>query len=222
MHTLFLDPTPMKHALALAILSCLALGGCQRDTPEQSANRVLPARTKHHIPHPAPDLMSGLDAEQQKKMAASLALYADLELGKPIEIVAHTEHKIAGTDLTVEFVQVKRDSRCPPEVQCVWEGEVSVALVAKKNGKEETLELGKMPVDWNGYRLTMQDVLPHPTQPPVAAMPGLVRVVDKAQGAPPAQAVPGAAPTAKLPDPLAATATADPEASTPPPATAQQ
>ena len=35
---------------------------------------------------------------------------------------------LRGTALTVAFTEVLQDSRCPPDVSCVWEGVMTVAL----------------------------------------------------------------------------------------------
>lgn len=194
----------MKHLFSLAILSCLALAGCQQEAPVAEN----PAAPKPAAPKPAvrktppmmtdnPFLTDGLTAEQVRKMEESKAHFADISLGKPIEIMAQTDHKIEGTDLVVAFTQIKRDSRCPTGAQCVWKGEVKVEVTVRKGaGKPQKMELGEKPVDWNGYRLTMQDVLPHPsTDKPQASLPRLLLLVDKAQGKAQVQAVPGTEPT---------------------------
>lgn len=190
----------MKHLFSLAILSCLALAGCQQEAPVAEN----PAAPKPAAPKPAvrktppmmtdnPFLTDGLTAEQVRKMEESKAHFADISLGKPIEIMAQTDHKIEGTDLVVAFTQVKRDSRCPTGAQCVWKGEVKVEVTARKGaGKPQKLEIGEKPVDWNGYRLTVQDVLPHPsTDKQQASLPRLLLLVDKAQGEAQVQAIPG-------------------------------
>ncbi|MBF4481860.1 hypothetical protein [Dehalococcoides mccartyi] len=46
---------------------------------------------------------------------------------------------IAGEDLTIKFVGVLSDSRCPEGVQCVWEGEVTVELLIKYGGATSKL-----------------------------------------------------------------------------------
>jgi hypothetical protein len=40
-----------------------------------------------------------------------------------------------GTDLTVQFTQLVEESRCPPNVQCIWAGQVAVKL--KINNSEQ-------------------------------------------------------------------------------------
>lgn len=50
------------------------------------------------------------------------------ELGKPSSISIGQTLSFAGEDLSIRFAEVISDSRCPTGVECVWAGEVSVAV----------------------------------------------------------------------------------------------
>ena len=49
-----------------------------------------------------------------------------IELGREYTL-APGEH-VGGTDLTLRFDAVPADSRCPSDVQCIWEGDATVAV----------------------------------------------------------------------------------------------
>ena len=53
---------------------------------------------------------------------------ASASLGAPFKLAATGSVDVAGTDITVRFVDVTEDSRCPSDVTCVWAGQVSVML----------------------------------------------------------------------------------------------
>lgn len=44
-------------------------------------------------------------------------------------------------DLVVRFVRVAGDSRCPEDVECVWEGNAEIEVEVRKGGEAVTLEL---------------------------------------------------------------------------------
>lgn len=173
--------------------------GCQQDAPvvekKPAAVKPPPRKTPPTLVD-NPFLTEGLNAEQLRKMEESKAIHADVKLGDPIEILAQTDHKIEGTDLVITFTQIKRDSRCPKGAKCIWKGEVKVEVAGRKGTEKPVkMELGEKPVDWSGYRFTMQDVLPYPTtDKPEATLPRLKLLVAKAQGEAEVQAVPGTEP----------------------------
>ena len=48
---------------------------------------------------------------------------------------------VAGTSLRVTFEVVRDDSRCPTDVNCVWEGDATVVLKVKDGADESSKEL---------------------------------------------------------------------------------
>ncbi len=55
----------------------------------------------------------------------------------PFELTFNQQGTLSadGTDLTVQFTQLVEESRCPPNVQCIWAGQVAVKL--KINNTEQ-------------------------------------------------------------------------------------
>ena len=84
--------------------------------------------------------------------AAGLALLASLacaasnpvepSLDRDFEIAGGASVRVDGTDLLIRFEGVPNDSRCPVDVQCIWEGDATVALRLEGGGApERTVEL---------------------------------------------------------------------------------
>jgi hypothetical protein len=68
--------------------------------------------------------------------------------------------------LTVEFRRVESDSRCPSNVQCVWEGDAAIALrVAQGEARSDTTlhtRLDPRLVTYRGYELSIVNLAPYP------------------------------------------------------------
>ena len=70
-------------------------------------------------------------------------------------------------DLTIEFVAVLEDSRCPEGVSCIWAGNAKVQIKMSKSGAAaETLELNTnlqpRTANYQGYTITLAGVNPYP------------------------------------------------------------
>lgn len=48
---------------------------------------------------------------------------------------------VSGTNLRVTFERVREDSRCPTDVNCIWEGDAIVVLTVKADAEETTREV---------------------------------------------------------------------------------
>jgi hypothetical protein len=59
-----------------------------------------------------------------------------------IEVRVGATATLPGTTITVTFVRVVSDGRCPKGVQCIWEGDAAVELrVAPASGDAQTITL---------------------------------------------------------------------------------
>lgn len=64
------------------------------------------------------------------------------EYGAPFVVGVGDAMAVGGDGLTVRFEGVSNDSRCPVDVNCIWEGEAMVQLRAQAPSQEaRTLEL---------------------------------------------------------------------------------
>lgn len=59
-------------------------------------------------------------------------------LGEEFSLHPGEDIAITGEDLTITFVSVTNDSRCPAGVQCVWEGNAEVHIRMAKAGHPES------------------------------------------------------------------------------------
>lgn len=73
---------------------------------------------------------------------------------------------MAGTGLTLEFLNVPEDSRCPTGVQCVWQGNGVVRLELRRDGASETVTLntGVEPrtAEFGAHRVRLLFLEPYP------------------------------------------------------------
>lgn len=118
----------MKRLPAIAALSLIALlaSACHRDsvaTPEPQASPAsAPASNASPVPTPAtPSIPTTPPTPETTAANPSIVLAAGQSTG-------------VAPDASLAFVRVVNDSRCPANVQCVWAGEVTLALALTASG----------------------------------------------------------------------------------------
>ena len=66
-------------------------------------------------------------------------------LGQDFPVDVGESVTVAGEGLTVTYVELATDSRCPPDVQCIWAGNATIAVALAKAGEASaTIELNTM------------------------------------------------------------------------------
>ncbi|HUG40865.1 MAG TPA: hypothetical protein VMM12_10280 [Longimicrobiales bacterium] len=86
----------------------------------------------------------------------------------PFTLSPGQEATSSSLDLTIRFVDVATDSRCPIDVDCVWEGDAEVVIHLGEPGEERLVSLhtpgeriGLGTVDLSsGHRLELIELLP--------------------------------------------------------------
>jgi hypothetical protein len=58
--------------------------------------------------------------------------------GQDVVLRLGQEAAVQGKDLTVRFTRVVADSRCRPGMQCIWQGEATLAFLLKEPGRGES------------------------------------------------------------------------------------
>lgn len=90
-----------------------------------------------------------------------------VEPERDFDLAHGSSAQIAGSSVTITFDSVPEDSRCPSDVQCVWEGNATLHFTADSAGTPRHVELRtagvRQPVDVFGFRLELRDVRPVPT-----------------------------------------------------------
>jgi hypothetical protein len=61
---------------------------------------------------------------------------ARARIGTPFILAVNETVAVAGSDISVKFVNVTEDSRCPSDVICIWEGQVTVVVGLTENNTD--------------------------------------------------------------------------------------
>jgi hypothetical protein len=76
---------------------------------------------------------------------------------------------VKGSSLSLKFVAVESDSRCPKDVKCVWAGNAAVQVQASSGRRSKTLTLNTGPggafvneIEYKGYHIKLVDLRPYP------------------------------------------------------------
>jgi len=92
---------------------------------------------------------------------------AEAELGKEFTLGVGQSATVAGENLTIKFVEVISDSRCPAGAVCIWAGEASclIEITDAATTHEKVLVESGVPStatdDFNEYKFTFS-ILPYP------------------------------------------------------------
>ena len=95
----------------------------------------------------------------------------NFSLGEPVEIylgetISHCEENIS-----ITFVELISDSRCPANANCIWQGMIEVKIAVAIEGKESTFQLSSEPnygsklprtQELEGYQITLENAIPYP------------------------------------------------------------
>ncbi len=65
-------------------------------------------------------------------------------LDKEFTLVIGQTAKISSENLTIKFMDVTADSRCPSDVECPWAGQVKVLLNIKSGSSSQEVELTQL------------------------------------------------------------------------------
>jgi hypothetical protein len=90
-------------------------------------------------------------------------------LGQPFGLRVGESATLAVEGLIVKFGGVLGDSRCPPNVQCIWAGNARIAIEVAQQGTSSRLELntfeGDKTVFFNSYLFNLQALSPSSSAP---------------------------------------------------------
>ena len=106
-------------------------------------------------------LHDGYLAAAETSITASLGQAFDLKVGQ--------EANISPEQLTLQFLSVSEDSRCPQGENCIWEGNGKVHLEFTPTGQtSHVLELNtamSLPSEatYVGYKISLLDLRPYPS-----------------------------------------------------------
>ncbi len=104
--------------------------------------------------------------------ACTEKIEGDITLGTSFELNFNKSKKTTAGDIVVNFTEVIDDSRCPHDVECLWEGQAKVKLEVTLNGTDDEVVFIKRAGPFyeniakdtvGGYVFTLEEVLPYPT-----------------------------------------------------------
>lgn len=108
---------------------------------------------------------AGAAQTQEEQQAAAL--------GQPFELAVGATQTIQETGLQLTFTAVTEDSRCPPDVQCIWAGRVVIEVWAQAPNEEgQMLSLSTMETmaSYAGQVISLHNISP-PAQPAGVGIP---------------------------------------------------
>lgn len=135
---------------AITLAACCGPGGDVGVETESERLSDPPAESDDGAVRPAP-------------VAGELAV----SIGQPFELQLE-ETTVVEEGLGVRFEAVIEDSRCPADVQCVWEGNATIAIDVAMNGETgASLQLSTNPgfpteATYLGYSFELVDLEPYP------------------------------------------------------------
>jgi hypothetical protein len=85
----------------------------------------------------------------------------------PSTITVKHQKTVTKENLTIKFVSVVEDSRCPVGVNCIWAGNAKVQIkISNKKGISQTFELNTdlqpQIAAFDGFEIKLQNLTPHP------------------------------------------------------------
>ena len=80
--------------------------------------------------------------------------------GSQFNIAYNQEVIIENENLLLKFTEIKEDSRCPVNANCVWEGRLAIVIQANSNSIDLSIGGLSEPVkELEGYKITLVDVV---------------------------------------------------------------
>jgi hypothetical protein len=125
------------------------------------------------LPTASPTGSSEIATFPPRARATPATLTPTITLNKPFQLQPNQSALFKTGQLTVKFLNVKQDSRCPQGTMCAWAGQASIQVVISQKGRAGapvtlTRSLGNAAAASHalpGYRLQFLDLAPYPTAP---------------------------------------------------------
>ena len=97
------------------------------------------------------------------------AIFAvEAQTGQQQKVQIHKQKRFSRSNLTVKFVSLIEDSRCPVGTNCIWAGNAKIKIEVSKGRNKETFEvntnLGPKGATYNGYQIELVALTPVPKE----------------------------------------------------------
>lgn len=85
------------------------------------------------------------------------------------KVQIHKQKKFSRSNLTIKFVSLEEDSRCPEGTNCIWAGNAKIKVEISNRGRnkqafEMNTNLGSKGVTYDGYQIELIELTPVPRQ----------------------------------------------------------
>ena len=82
------------------------------------------------------------------------------------KVQIHKQKRFSRSNLTVKFVSLVEDSRCPIGTNCIWAGNAKIKIEVSKGRSKKTFEVntnvGPKGATYDGYQIELIDLKPVP------------------------------------------------------------
>jgi len=100
-------------------------------------------------------------------LVCGVSPHAKAQTNQRITVLVNQQKTIAKNKLTIQFVSLVEDSRCPTDTKCVWAGNAKIKIkISKANGAAKTFELNTnlkpRAVFYAGYEIKLTELNPKP------------------------------------------------------------
>lgn len=93
-------------------------------------------------------------------------LFAQAQANQTLKVRINRQKTLAKSKLTIKFVSLVEDSRCPTGVNCVWAGNAKIRIKVSKGKESKTFELNTTldpkAATFAGYEINLTDLTPQP------------------------------------------------------------
>jgi hypothetical protein len=90
------------------------------------------------------------------------------EIGEEFSLHIGETTGVKGEDLTIRFLEISEDSRCPSDVQCIWEGRAIAIIEVSREETSQKVELVEQGLTQTSTKTTFEEyvfvfrILPYP------------------------------------------------------------
>jgi len=109
-----------------------------------------------------------VNLEQGSFAQSSTSMSIDTNLDSEFVLQVNQSAEIKSEDITVTFLNVTSDSRCPSDVTCIWQGQAGIELGVQKGEEVSTVNLSiggdSSPEEsiFDSYLIQLVDLSPYP------------------------------------------------------------
>ena len=110
--------------------------------------------------------MKGLVASLMLVLAFGVIPATAAKRSETVRVQINKEKRVPQSKLSVRFVELVEDSRCPTDTNCVWAGNAKIKILVSKNGRSHELTLDtngpKQAATAEGYSIKLVGLTPEP------------------------------------------------------------